>query len=747
MPLRSVRVRPFAAFFAIVSVFVFVASLYAWTERRSLARRLILAQLPDGSPMGVAFTIERIDLGGFELRDLTIGPEPSRPDLRLESLRASYSLASLFTGRVTRLDLEGLRIRGELTEAGLVFGTLDSLRGTASSDEEDPGSLIPPGLFALRRIEVRDAELSIEGAAGEGVIQASVLALASPMGNLSLELELTARHPRASGKASWHGEASREAIEGELELWLGEGPELENPADAQTSRREIEVRGILGIRDGMLSFDPEGCIALTVPAGGMEDVFDLTGPLALCARSHREPGVRIALAEEAGLRVDVALATEPAPLAGHLLGEGETLRFEGELPGIVVRSDDVTRPESQELEIEARGGRFFVPLYEFEVSGLDLKTSALLEPLRLSGELTLAHLFNRERPENFPALSLAARFEPEGEGHAFRLDFSDPTGSLRIEIEGQHDSNGTGGAGGHASLRVPLLAFDPAGLQPGDLVSALRKVVTRVEGGVAGKGSLAWEGGEIRADLELEITPLSFTSEWGDVEGLRGSLAFAGPFPFYTRAAQRLEVSRLTAGIELRDGVIDFQLRRDGRFDLDRMHWSVAGGNIVGRGRFDPLASHHDLRLDVQELELAELLALVELDGLSGTGSISGSLPLRWEGESIAIRGGALRAAEGGGWIRYRPDSSAGAMAGRNAELGMLVGVLENFRYESLAVEVNGDALADVQLALKLEGANPDYQGGMPIEFNLNLEAALIDLLRSAAATEQISESVRKKLE
>ena len=88
---------------------------------------------------------------------------------------------------------------------------------------------------------------------------------------------------------------------------------------------------------------------------------------------------------------------------------------------------------------------------------------------------------------------------------------------------------------------------------------------------------------------------------------------------------------------------------------MDTAAWSFAGGTIRSAGRVDLLAEERQILLRVEDVELAELLALVNLEGLSGEGRLSGKLPLTLHADGIRIHAALLESSEGG-WLRYRPD-------------------------------------------------------------------------------------------
>jgi hypothetical protein len=52
-----------------------------------------------------------------------------------------------------------------------------------------------------------------------------------------------------------------------------------------------------------------------------------------------------------------------------------------------------------------------------------------------------------------------------------------------------------------------------------------------------------------------------------------------------------------------------------------------------------------------------------------------------------------------------------------------------------------------MDVKLHIAGANPDLYDGYPIEFNLNLEGALANVLRQGLADYQIPERIRERMQ
>jgi hypothetical protein len=208
-----------------------------------------------------------------------------------------------------------------------------------------------------------------------------------------------------------------------------------------------------------------------------------------------------------------------------------------------------------------------------------------------------------------------------------------------------------------------------------------------------------------------------------------------------------ISVAVIDNGFQLTDGLIEFQLLPDGLLDVREAEWQWAGGVLRTEGRFDPMADSQQFVLEVEGVELEELLALVDLEGLEGSGTLEGEIPIFRSGEVVEIRDAELRGGPEGGTIRYRPDPTVSALATREQGMDLLFGALEDFRYDALRLTVDGDARGDVSLSVHLGGSNPNFKGGRRVEPTVNVEARLADVLSSSLFAYRLPEVVVKKLE
>ncbi|QPK62826.1 YdbH domain-containing protein [Methylomonas sp. LL1] len=128
-----------------------------------------------------------------------------------------------------------------------------------------------------------------------------------------------------------------------------------------------------------------------------------------------------------------------------------------------------------------------------------------------------------------------------------------------------------------------------------------------------------------------------------------------------------------------------------------------------------------NLTLGVHNIDLSQLLDSFNYPALSGTGTISGKLPLRLGPDTIEVSEGELTATEPG-VLRYQGPATDDESIAFNA--------LRNMLYHSLQAKVNYRPNGEYRIGLRLEGKNPQVLSGHPIAFNLNLSGQLPELLQ-----------------
>jgi len=140
-------------------------------------------------------------------------------------------------------------------------------------------------------------------------------------------------------------------------------------------------------------------------------------------------------------------------------------------------------------------------------------------------------------------------------------------------------------------------------------------------------------------------------------------------------------------------------------------------------------------------LSLERVSELLDVNGLSVTGSMNGSVQVSGTSGVYSLRNGQF-VAEGGA-LRYLSGIAAGSVA-EQAELAF--NVLEDFHYDRLEMNLDG-VIGEEQLAkLRLAGRNPAVYDGYPVDLTINLSGALDAILRRSLEAFAIPDRLREQL-
>jgi len=669
---------------------VIVLATVLIAQRRSIARSIIDSQLRALGLEEVRHEVERLGLNEFGVRNLQIGRDDG---LSVGEIQARYSLESLMAGRLAELSVSGVRLRGKLDERGVTFSALDPLWQRRGDAETGAARVVA---LPAQHIAVDDVVVEIETPQGPFVTTLAADLSEGIGSDLSARASVEAEHALFSGVARLDARGTPDSFDGNIDFELKAGGEI-------------------------------------LPGTQLE-------PTAVAGKA------RFAYSQES---FEATLA--PTPFTLEFLGQSGPMRVEGETPELSLVLPQSPAGEASAIRVEAVRGRIGFPDLGFEASGLSADVEFAPSTGLSTGSFRIGSLSDTQAILRLCELAVAGTLDATGAQQGFDIAASNSGRELVVDIRGSHDPQT-----GEGSARVTMqpIEFQPGGLEPAALSPLLVDEILEASGGIDLRGAIHWDAeGGLQAGFEVGLRDLSISSTQGSFEHLNAAIRIVGPWPPSTPPHQLVSMARMDFGLELTNGLISFQLRPDGVLDIESAEWALAGGTIRTQAELDPRADMQELVLEVADLDLAELLKLVDLAGLSGSGRLSGSIPVRRRDPTLQIHGAVISSTSEGGWIRYRPDADAlGAQQQQDtnivsAALGtVLSAVLENLHYETLEVTLDGDTASPVNVSIHVAGANPDYLDGHPVEFNLGIESRLADILKNATAVYQIPAEIERRL-
>lgn len=196
----------------------------------------------------------------------------------------------------------------------------------------------------------------------------------------------------------------------------------------------------------------------------------------------------------------------------------------------------------------------------------------------------------------------------------------------------------------------------------------------------------------------------------------------------------------LKIGVDLEQLVFNLNMNTSKpayEYAIQNMQAKIFGGDIQSEAIFiKDKKLVQGFKLIFSNINLDQLFAWRKVDGLSGTGSLNGTLPCFFTEKGFEIKGGAFSAKAPGGKISYLPlNRSKSDIAG----MEMVFKALQDFQYSALNAKIEYKTDGWMNLALSLKGKSDLLGEGRPVEFNLNLNENIKDLFKSMALVNKYS--------
>lgn len=442
--------------------------------------------------------------------------------------------------------------------------------------------------------------------------------------------------------ASRDGDAVAVALDGTLHLAIPELADLSLtlPADIHVGRDRVRgrLRAPADLRLKTLRYD---------------EIAELLEPAVVAlAEAH------VSLGPEAGLDYRVAL-------------EGPDLRLR-----LHPQDADAIEATISPGRATVRPGRAEIAEARIEVPAYGLVADGLAATLKTTDDETgigfqIASLTQTGADPLFAPITVTGQAKHTGSVWQGAALGKGSGGIGLVNASGSHDG---ATARGQAHVALEPLVFKPRGLQPGTLLPVLR-ALQAVSGTTLGEADLLWSAQGFQGTGTLTMKDIGFDSPQGRVQGLNLALHLDNLTPLGSPPRQTLTVRRLESGLPLDRLDIRFQIQPTTPPSL-----AIETGEVFfGSGRFalsdlviDPATTRQDVNISVQDLSLAELFAILGIDGLSGEGRLSGTVPMTFSEGTVIIENGRL-AAGAPGIIRFRSEQAAQILADQGESLDLVL--------------------------------------------------------------------------
>lgn len=351
---------------------------------------------------------------------------------------------------------------------------------------------------------------------------------------------------------------------------------------------------------------------------------------------------------------------------------------------------------------------------------VNLRQPAFVQPLHLTGDASLVGT----------NVDFTLRADTQAAGGKSKLS---------IVAKGRHDPAANSG---YASITATPMVFDASGVQPADFFPILRGALADVEGTVTTSGSVRWHDFALTPNVVVKLSDLSFGVPDARLSHINGAISLIGLWPPTTPPNQALRATVEAGRLPPSNITLAFQLLPTSSLIVETATIGFAGGRISTSSlAIDPAKREFDTVLEIDQIDVAELFRLIDIDGLGGTGRLNGHIPMRLVGDRVRISKGAL-AASGPGVLRFSSDKVPKEILDAGESVKLTLDALRDFRYETMALELDKAPEGNGTILVKLHGHNPAVLDGRPFIFNIKFESDFDRLtalfLHSITATQEL---------
>ena len=421
---------------------------------------------------------------------------------------------------------------------------------------------------------------------------------------------------------------------------------------------------------------------------------------------------------------------------GAIIGiglDGATARFEDGKPKLSIdrMSTNISNVAANDYQLDA------VALTATEIAYAAGTLTAKLRVPENSGRVTWDGYRAR-----LPAIDGALTTDMKTIEVDFEASFDISAGSAQGVL--QHDLDGRTG-----TLTINAATLDASALPPEQIITGLPEPLKIISGDLGATGVTRWlfddNGAEISTELALTADDLA--AFWGDV-GAAGIDARSDA----TLSADGLSLENGVTSVDLVEvgtPLVDvrgtFDMPASGAVNVSQLGFRMLGGDVAAAPfTYDRDTGTADVVMQIAGIQLPFMAKMAGFESIEVEGSLSGDVPLRIEGNSVAGGSGTLANDPPGGVIRV--DAGTATTLASNAGVELAARALDNFEFNALISDVEYQEDGDLVMKMRLEGINPAMDPNQPIILNLSIENNVPQLLRSLQALRSIEETLESRL-
>jgi len=320
---------------------------------------------------------------------------------------------------------------------------------------------------------------------------------------------------------------------------------------------------------------------------------------------------------------------------------------------------------------------------------------------------------------------------------------------VRFDLLVEHDMNIGQGT---AKFDLMPVDFDSGSMLLSNILKDWALPFDLNQGQFTGTATVSWNK---RLDMQGQVILNGVGGHYNEItfDGMNTTMNLTYDNGIKTRQPTPVTLKNINVGFPVKDISLTFNSfpkmnKLIPVFQIQKFEAFLLGGRAFG-GPFDYdiYREKNAFVVMLEGLVVHDLMELERQEGLSGDGLLDGQMPIEVSNGQVVISEGTLAARNPGGVIKYVPTDKVAALAKSNTSVGLMVKALSNFNYDVLDVKTDYLPGGDLHLKVRLQGHNPEWQQGQPINLNLNLQENIPALLRSLQLSSEISEEVKKRVQ
>lgn len=420
---------------------------------------------------------------------------------------------------------------------------------------------------------------------------------------------------------------------------------------------------------------------------------------------------------------------------GYIRTKGEKQPIRMTVPQLISRQE-----ENAQYQLYATGAVVDLPKSQVSAHGINASVETVANGIKFGFEA--GDIRHAAQPPLTTPLSFSAKGQVAKQTLRMTLQARQRYSPLQARATLRHNLKTNTG---RVDFRIPRFALETKKYTIADLFPPAAQIFDVAKGASSMKGHLLWDKDVVSGQMALQLDKLSLHTADMKLDDLEGTVNFIELVPLSMPPRQRIKGTVTVGDLGPLPIQLEFQLREDGAVAVQDLDVGFAGGRMRTRGLVKPGDElDADGMIYVQSVDLAQVFQLIGLEGLEGTGRITGKVPVRLLGEDLTIGKGTLNA-EGPGKLKYTGTALQQKLSNREDTVGTVAQVLSDFRYKKLSMELTKEASGTGAIMLRMDGANPAVYDGYPFAFNIRIESDFHKLGRIAlGGVEAVTDVIRR---